>query len=213
MPSSPDPLNTGTQTSVLQSSSPTQTFTLDIQSDAVYRSRDTIFDEDNVTPLYHVETHWLRKPQISLTSTSTGQEIASVASLHCTTLSTIDCTLYDPHTEYPVKLRRLMGGGYTFPAPISSTSKSEDRKSKEGATWTWRSQSVWGYNIVCENERGEAVARFENELWSVKKKGRLELLGGVIGVGEGEEWKRVMEAVLVTGWAVMEYRHRRNYGY
>ena len=83
---------------------------------------------------------------------------------------------------------------------------------KEEANWTWRGDSVSKGIVVCEDETGLAVARFETGNWDLKKFGRLELMGKVDGSDDEERRRRAMEAVLVTGMALVECQRRRSSG-
>ena len=173
--------------------------TLHVHYDSKCNANCTILDTDISTPLYQVETHRLRSPQIAISSATTGQEVGT-AKLHGPS-SNLECTLGSLSTRCTIKSKGLFKDGCTFPSPMGA---------KEGATWTWRGDSVSKVNIVCEDEMGMVVAKFETANWDLKKSGRLELMGKVDG---RDEVKRMaMEAVLITGMALIEYQRRRSSG-
>ena len=59
-------------------------------------------------------------------------------------------------------------------------------------------------DMLCWDEKGKLLARFEACYWSVKKKGTLELEG--ISAAQGSE---AINKIVVAGLAMVEYRKRQ----
>lgn len=155
---------------------------LHVWYDGWHISRVRVLDTDNATPLYTIRMK-ITKPHLVIESASAGSTIGTV-SFH-TLSNRIDATVHDSSTT--LTCRGLFKNGHTYPSPALG-----------GATLTWKTQGH-SLDLVCLDEGGVAIARFCFSNWSLRKAGRVELMGPQAASGA------LMEEIIVTGTAMVEY--------
>ena len=122
---------------------------------------------------------------MTIATASTGATLGT-ATFHAHTLR-IDTTVRD--NAIALQPHKFLGWkGHKFSSNVLN-----------GQVLRWK-YTKCSLDIVCVDERDVAVARFHFANWSVKKCGRLELIGSVANENEG-----LMEEVMVTGLAMAEY--------
>ncbi|KAL9131000.1 MAG: hypothetical protein Q9217_000942 [Psora testacea] len=151
-----------------------------------------IVDCDKRTPLYMVEVHCISRPHVIVRSASNPDTLVGTAKFRKISLG-IDVVVHG----HPITLepRGIFKSGHKYRSPAAN-----------GAQRYWKSEGVFsGGDMICLDENEMPVARFDVSNWSVRKKGKLELVGhGVTENGLG------MDETVMAGVALMELRKRRN---
>jgi len=72
-----------------------------------------------------------------------------------------------------------------------------------GSTFKWKTDGMFsGGDLICLDERQQAIARFQTSMWAVKKDGKFEVAPVVT--------RPTMDELIVSGIAMIEERRRRS---
>ncbi|MCJ1224428.1 hypothetical protein MMC12_001073 [Toensbergia leucococca] len=156
-------------------------------TDILNRSHQ-VLDSDKVTPLYTYTTR-----QSALFNTRPQLEIfRGASSTDCIATGMFHMGYVELHIHgRDVPLSRNGIFSYTHVFDSSGMGKLD-----------WARDSVFGSDMTLSDESKQTVARFHNAAYSVRKEGKLEIMGGDIG-------SVIIDEIVVTGLAMVEWERRQ----
>lgn len=159
---------------------------LEVRYQGKLSSSIDVSDENRNTPLYTIKTRTF-KPQLTFTSISDNQTIATVE--HHNFSNKIDITVRGQPTT--LKQEWKLKESYTYTSPTTSGAHA------------WKADKLTSMDMICLDERGMALARWQFAKMSMTKLGTLEIVGDAAAGGP------MLEEIIVTGVTVAHYQLKK----
>lgn len=156
--------------------------TLEIRRQGKLSRNIEVLDVNSTSALYAIKRKTL-KPQLTFTSASDNQTVATVGFRNFSFNIDIDCRGQSSTVKQEWKWKAT----YTYISPTTS------------AALTWKAEQLTSMDLICQDERGIALARFHYAKWSMTKLGTLEIVGNAAAGGP------MLEELVVTGVSVLTH--------
>ncbi len=151
-----------------------------------------VLDSDKSTLLYDIETNRLKRPDMIIHSGTNNDTIGTVK-IHAFK-TRIETCIHDQDIE--LTAGSWMKGDYSYESRILQNSKM-----------TWEPQrKLQPLDMVLLDDKAMPVARFIPTDFAMKKAGKIEL------IGESANDPRVVDEIVVTALAIMQFRHIQQRG-
>lgn len=151
-----------------------------------------VLDSDKSTLLYDVETNRLKRPDMIMRSPTTHETMGTVK-IHAFR-TRIETCINDQDIE--MTMGSWMKGDYSY-----------ESRALQNAKMTWQPQrKLQPLVMVLLDDKAMPVAKFIPVCFAMKKAGKIELLG------EAAHDSRVVDEIVVTALAIMQYRHIQQRG-
>ena len=196
---------------------PTRTLYIDYNHNK--SSEPVIYDSDKVTPLFHVSMQRKKKPHLEITSATTGDLIGAADFPRLQ--YDVEYSFGSPPQHHVLKpnlksFKHKLKSGYTFPAPFPAEGSGNTTSDRDPSqSWSWCEDSEVRSHLVCTDVEGVPVAKFATEPWSLKTAGRMERRIELTATVDGlikEAHRRVMEVVILTAYAMSEFKKQEEDG-
>ena len=159
--------------------------TLEVRYQKMLSRSIEVCDTNSTTPLYTIKTGAF-KPHMIFKSTD-DRTIATIA--HHNLSAKIDITMRGQTTL--LKQEWKWKESHVYKSPTSSAPR------------TWKSDKLTSMDMVCLDERGIALARWQFAKWSITKLGTIEVVGDAVAGGE------LLDELVVTGVTVAYFRLKK----
>ena len=151
-----------------------------------------VLDSDKSTLLYDVETNRLKRPDMIIRSAMTNETIGTVK-IHAFR-TRIETCIHDQDIE--LSMGSWMKGDYSYESRVLHNAKM-----------TWETQrKLQPLDMVLLDDKAMPVCKFIPVGLTMKKAGKIELLGEVT------RDPRMLDEIVVTALAIMQYRHIQQRG-
>ncbi len=163
---------------------------LHVYHEGLTHRQSHILDSDKLTELYTIKSNWggwfASKPDVKIFAPNTNTIVGTVSFKIIN--ADMDLTVHGQ----PIDLiwSEFLRFTHRF------------RSLATGCLYKWRFDGIGSMgDMVCLDEEGQLVARFEANRFALKKEGKFELSPAVTGV--------LMDELVVSGLAMIEYRRSR----
>ncbi|MCJ1429449.1 hypothetical protein MMC29_007363, partial [Sticta canariensis] len=167
---------------------------LHVYLEGLTRHRMTILDSDKTTPIYIVNSNrgsiFSSKPHMQFCRPQTPS-------------STVETQIGSASFRKSSRALELeFGSSAVLLKPKGFLTRSTEFQSSVGPL-TWQHDSAFGSDLQLVNSEGNWLARFERTKFSRKKRGKLEISGGV-------QWgSGLLDEIVISGIAMAEAERRR----
>ena len=146
-----------------------------------------VVDSDKTTLLYDVETNRMRRPDMIMRRGDSNDTIGTVK-IHLFR-TRIETYVHDQHLQ--LTSSSCMKGDYSYTSPAL-----------QNTTLTWQPRrKLDPLDMVLLDDKAMPIAKFSPTYWAKKKTGKIEFLGNHAND------QSVMDEIVVTALAIMQFRH------